>query len=68
MMSFALMCIFTVTSFAALSKGDSGDDVSHLQSALKLKGYFDDNITGYFGDITEEAVKSFQADNGFDLI
>ena len=65
--SFALMCIFTVTSFAALSKGDSGDDVSHLQSALKLKGYFDDNITGYFGDITEEAVKNFQADNGFEV-
>ena len=65
--SIALMCVLTVTSFAALSKGDSGDDVSHLQSALKLKGYFDDNVTGYFGDITEEAVKSFQADNGFEV-
>ncbi len=49
-----------------LRSGDKGNAVSDLQSALKKYGYYSyDKITGYFGPITEEAVKKFQRSNGF---
>lgn len=41
---------------------DKNDDVVKLQDVLKLDGCFPKNIlsTGYFGNITREAVKKFQ--------
>ena len=48
-----------------LKRGSKGSDVEALQAHLKNQGYFDyDKITGYFGKITEDAVKSFQRANG----
>lgn len=48
-----------------LKNGDEGANVKLLQSALAEMGYLDkDKITGYFGDVTESAVKKFQKDNG----
>ena len=44
--------------------GDESEDVSKLQQALKNKGYFDVDVTGYYGYITETAVLAFQKDNG----
>ncbi|MDD5016628.1 MAG: peptidoglycan-binding protein [Eubacteriales bacterium] len=45
--------------------GDSGDDVISLQTRLCELGYYTyNNITGYFGTVTEEALKEFQAQNG----
>lgn len=47
---------------AYLVQGMSGTEVSTLQSSLKTLGYYHyDAITGYFGSITTQAVKSFQA-------
>jgi len=44
--------------------GDKGDDVKALQKRLKELGYnVPGQITGYFGDITEAAVKQFQKVN-----
>ena len=55
------------TSFAAvLSNGTSGDEVYDLQEALAVYGYFYDTPTGYFGDITESSVRSFQIDYGLE--
>lgn len=51
----------TITAGIVLKKGMSGDDVAALQNALKVLGFFNDEVTGYFGDVTEEAVRSFQA-------
>lgn len=48
----------------ALSNGMSGNDVYTLQSLLAEFGYFYDSPTGFFGDMTEAAVKSFQYDYG----
>ena len=47
---------------------DEGEDVRELQELLKCLGYFpaDQAITGYFGPITEEAVKKFQSANDID--
>ncbi len=38
--------------------------VSHLQQCLTKLGYYDEEITGFFGPVTESAVKRFQAQNG----
>lgn len=40
-----------------------GSDVVLLQERLKSLGYFKQNITGYFGSVTQLAVKKFQAVN-----
>ncbi|SHM55469.1 peptidoglycan-binding protein [Gracilibacillus kekensis] len=44
-----------------LANGSSGSDVAELQDYLMTKGVFPYHTsTGYYGDITEEAVKDFQ--------
>jgi len=53
-------------AFAAarsLSLGSSGSDVVALQNALIAKGYLaSGKNTGYFGSLTETAIKKFQCD------
>jgi peptidoglycan hydrolase-like protein with peptidoglycan-binding domain len=51
-------------SLASLRNGDTGAGVDDLQKRLKQLGLFRENITGYFGDITEESVKMFQQKYG----
>ncbi|MEZ0577859.1 peptidoglycan-binding protein [Nocardioides sp. MH1] len=46
---------------ALLSPGDQGDDVRDLQARLAQIDWFDADVTGYYGDVTEEAVRGFQA-------
>lgn len=43
-----------------LSLGDQGESIRSLQRTLKQLGYFDLEITGYFGEETQSAVKKFQ--------
>ncbi len=48
-----------------LRVGMNHGDVIELQEALQSKGYFTfDRATGYYGSITEEAVRKFQAAHG----
>lgn len=49
-----------------LDIGDTGEDVRRLQEYLRDLGYFDPNVTatGYYGEITKEAVRDFQRDRG----
>lgn len=47
-----------------MQQGDGGENVRRLQEKLKKLGLFDSEITGYFGNITEEAVRNFQEANG----
>ncbi|NIK68008.1 MULTISPECIES: cell wall hydrolase [unclassified Paenibacillus] len=55
----------TAAAPATLSYGDSGPDVPDLQFRLKTLGYFDNTaITTFYGKMTEEAVRKFQADYG----
>ena len=51
-----------------LSFGMSGLEVMNLQNALKILGFFDWNVTGYFGPITYFAVKAYQKANKIDSI
>ncbi|OUP77452.1 hypothetical protein B5F08_08845 [Anaeromassilibacillus sp. An172] len=46
------------------SKGSSGQKVIEIQERLKELGYFHEDITGYFGSVTEAAYKAFQAAAG----
>lgn len=48
-----------------LGKGDTGDDVLQLQGFLQNTGDFTHgSTTGYFGEITEKALKQWQAREG----
>ncbi len=53
----------------SLSIGVSGPDVSALQQFLQTQGFYTyPTITGYFGPITQAAVKAFQLAHGIDPI
>ena len=54
----------------ALAKGARGDDVKQLQEFLKTfpDVYPEGLVTGYFGPLTEVAVKKFQEQNGIEAV
>lgn len=62
----AVMAVTPVSASAALLKrGSRGSEVKVVQTTLKELGYFTyPKATGYYGKITEKAVKQFQKDNG----
>lgn len=51
-----------------LSLGSTGDEVTKLQERLASLGLFSVEPTGYFGPITEAAVKKFQEQNGIEVV
>lgn len=48
------------------SNGDYDDSIYEIQSELAELGYFNDDATGYYGDMTESAVADFQSQNGLE--
>ncbi|MGO4890242.1 peptidoglycan-binding protein [Anaerobacillus sp. MEB173] len=44
--------------------GTSGQAVTQLQNNLASAGHFNRSATGYFGTVTEEAIRSFQREQG----
>lgn len=60
----------TVSLVSSLSLGSQGDQVSVLQALLAANPniYPEGLITGYFGQLTEQAVKRFQKDNGLEQV
>lgn len=46
--------------------GDYADGVYEIQAELIELGYFNDDATGYYGDMTESAVLEFQTQNGLE--
>ena len=45
--------------------GEQGDSVTRVQQLLSKYGYLNSaNVTGYYGEVTEQAVKNFQSRNG----
>ena len=52
-------CQFERNLFPSLK----GDDVKCLQTYLKQSGYFNGPITGYYGNLTKEAVRKWQKAN-----
>jgi peptidoglycan DL-endopeptidase LytE len=60
----ALMASF---SSASLVPGMKNDDVLKLQKRLAALGYFKGQQSGLYGQITQDAVESFQKYNGLDV-
>lgn len=50
------------SSSSYLKIGSQGDRVVEVQQLLKDLGYFDDEVTGYYGTYTAACVKEFQTD------
>ena len=46
------------------SIGSYGNEVRAIQEKLKERGLFNSNVTGYYGDITRNAVLAFQKQQG----
>ncbi len=53
--------------YATLRRGMYGTPVQTMQQALREQGYYSGVADGYFGESTENAVKSFQRSNGLDV-
>lgn len=54
-----------ISTSQLLRTGSRGDDVVKLQSYLKKAGFFDHHTaTGYYGSVTERAVRNFQQARG----
>ncbi|MFG6146874.1 cell wall hydrolase [Halobacillus sp. B23F22_1] len=67
-LGFIILSIFPKESIAQtplLKSGDSGQQVTEVQESLAQLGYFHVTPTGYYGTLTEEAVRQLQTD--FDL-
>lgn len=54
------------TKTVSFSNGDSHDDIFEIQEYLISLRYFNDDATGYFGDLTEAAIIAFQKANGLE--
>ena len=50
--------------FSPLGLGAEGMDVTELQKRLTIEGLYSGAITGYYGDLTQIAVKKYQAQHG----
>src|SRR3989338_6024647 len=63
--AFVFMLAPAGASAASLSLGASGSGVTALQQTLIAKGYLAaGRATGYFGPLTDAALKKFQCDSG----
>ncbi|HBR00594.1 MULTISPECIES: peptidoglycan-binding protein [unclassified Roseofilum] len=54
----------TLDNSPVLQRGDRGPEVTALQENLMAKGFFNGPITGLYGSLTEEAVRSYQEVQG----
>ncbi len=49
---------------ALMKAGDDGDEVRELQARLRQIDWFEQDVTGFYGDVTVDAVEGFQAKRG----
>lgn len=64
---FLLLVVFSLTSVAyadTYKDGSKGQAVEEIQQQLKKLGFFDGEVTGFYGSQTETAVKRFQLSKG----
>ncbi|SFQ27161.1 peptidoglycan-binding protein [Salibacterium halotolerans] len=52
------------STFRILESGDKGSEVSLLQRQLKDLGFYNKDVTGVYGPMTEESVRRFQQKQG----
>lgn len=56
----------TSAETSTYTNGDFSDGVYEIQSELADLGYFDNEVTGYYGEVTQAAVTEFQVQNGLE--
>lgn len=56
--------VFGTRFLSYLTVGSSGEEVSALQEFLQQGGWYSGPVTGYFGSLTQAAVKNFQRQHG----
>ncbi|SFM19970.1 C40 family peptidase [Salibacterium qingdaonense] len=54
------------STFRILESGDKGSEVSLLQRQLKDLGFYNKDVTGVYGPMTEESVRRFQQKQGLE--
>lgn len=60
-----LALFVTIPVYAdTLKKGSTGTSVKNIQIKLINEGYLNSKATGYYGNLTKEAIMKFQAKNG----
>ena len=52
---------------SSMRVGTRGENVTELQQQLRTLGYFNQEPTGYYGEITKNAVMEFQRTNGISV-
>ncbi|MDD6489849.1 MAG: ABC transporter substrate-binding protein [Clostridia bacterium] len=52
-----------ITDDMQYQNGEDDDNIKIIQNRLVDLGYMDENATGYYGNVTEEAVKNFEENN-----
>ncbi len=62
--SISTIAVNTAYGKEMLVYGERNNDVLQLQKRLEELGFFTNNCTGYFGDLTKTAVSNFQTANG----
>lgn len=60
----AMVNLFPAAEPTISQYGSRGKEVKAIQQELKDRGLFNDDVTGYYGPITEAAVKRFQKQQG----
>jgi peptidoglycan hydrolase-like protein with peptidoglycan-binding domain len=65
--AFAVIFLVANSALALMQLGDTGSQVETLQRRLQELGYFDGPITGYYGELTADAVQEFQRSNGLSV-
>lgn len=63
LLTILMISIITIPVYAdsnIFKKGDKSPEIVEVQAALKKLGFFNEDCTGYFGDVTEAAVIKFQ--------
>lgn len=59
-----LITLSWATPAQALKRGNRGTQVTSLQQNLRAAGYYNGPVTGFYGSLTQAAVRRFQRANG----
>ena len=55
-----------INEYTAFGFGDNDEEFKKVQKRLKDLGYYNDDITGYYGEVTLKAFNAFEKNNGLD--